>query len=94
MAISNKKKIIIIISANVVLLVGAAIALFVVKQNNVSKTRPHDNWMPNDIEWTVYLGDAEPAKNRGYDGDYYVIINNWDTYKKEKDMWNKVGKIV
>ena len=93
METNKTKKIVIasILSVSAVVAVGAVV---LIARANDKAERYHDSWMPNDIEWTVYLGNEAPSKNKGFDGDYFVIVNNWTTFHKVNDTWERVGEIV
>lgn len=89
----NSKKVLILSIEALVLLIVAAI-LVVTHRLNSSPTRYHDNWMPDDIEWTIYVDKELPSNSKGFDDDYFVISNVWDTYRKIDGSWERVGKLV
>lgn len=91
---TNKRKRIVVASILAISAVVAVGAVVLIARANDKAERYHDNWMPSDIEWTVYLGDEAPSKNKGFDGDYFVILNNWTTFHKVDDNWVNVGEIV
>ena len=91
MKASNKKLWVIIAGA---LVAVTAVAIIVITRNDTATIRSHDNWMPADVDWTVYIGDDVPAGTSGFEDDYFVQRNSWDTYRKKDSSWKKVGKIV
>ena len=90
----KKKRFLIVGISTLAAAVAVAGAVFIIERSNNKMERYHDSWMPSDIDWTVYLGYETPAKNKGLDGDYFVIVNDWTTYHKDNDKWYVAGKIV
>lgn len=90
MKIEKKKMLLVFMGAAV----AVGLVVFVVVGRSAPASRYHDSWMPDDVDWTVYVGDSVPSNGRGFEDDYFVIRNTWETYRKHNDSWGYVGKII
>ena len=91
---NNKKLVVILLSAFSVTIVSVAAIVFIAGRNSAKSARYHDSWMPKDIDWSIYLGESAPNSNKGFDDDYYVVVNTWETFHKENGKWIVAGYLI